>query len=96
MTRRLHAVPEKSLNRLGNTVVVAAVVALLVPSVKAQETPWTRQDALHEASSEAAQCQAYYSFAQKCADNEGRRDVERSHARILEASARCGQGINKQ
>jgi ABC-type arginine/histidine transport system permease subunit len=68
---RLHAVPEKSLNRLGSTVVVAAVVALLVPCVRAQETPWTRQDALHEASSEAAQCQAYYSFAQKCADNAG-------------------------
>jgi len=53
---RLHAVPQKYLNRLGTTVVVAAVMALLVPCVRAQETTWTRQDALHEASSEAAQC----------------------------------------
>jgi hypothetical protein len=50
---------------------MAAVVALLVPCVSAQETPWTRQAALHEASSEAAQCEAYYAVAQKCADNAG-------------------------
>lgn len=63
--------PKKSLHRLGTTVAVAAVMALLVPRVRAQETPWTRQDALSEASSEAAQCQAYYALAQKCADNAG-------------------------
>jgi hypothetical protein len=68
---RLQAVPDKSFNRLGTAVAVAAVVALLVPRVRAQQTPWTKQDALHEASSEAAQCVAYYAFAQKCADNGG-------------------------
>jgi hypothetical protein len=57
--------------RLGITVTVTAVAALLAPPVRAQETPWTKRDALHETSSEAAQCWAYYGFAQKCADNAG-------------------------
>jgi hypothetical protein len=30
---------------------------------------------LHEASSEAAQCVAYYAFAQKCAENGGRTEL---------------------
>jgi hypothetical protein len=69
-------------NRAGTTVAVVAVAALLIPHARAQETPWTRQDALHEASSEAAQCAAYYGFAQKCADNAGHADLsaELQHA----------------
>ena len=52
-----------------------AILLLLGRPTNAQETTWTRQDALHEASSEAAQCVAYYAFAQKCAENGGRPEL---------------------
>jgi hypothetical protein len=81
-------VPEKSLNSLGTTVVVAAVVALLVPCARAQETPRTRQDALHEASSEAAQCEAYYAFAQKCADNAGQTALSAQLQQAIESASK--------
>lgn len=68
----LGAVSERSSNRLSATVVLAAGVTLLAPYVRAEELPWTKQDALHEASSEAAQCAAYYAVAKKCAENGGR------------------------
>ena len=62
---------DRFVNRLGTMIALAASMALLAPCVRAQGTLWTRQDALHEASSEAAQCEAYYGFSQKCADNAG-------------------------
>lgn len=53
------------------TLILVCSLMLLGHAVRAQETPWTSQDALHEVSSEAAQCSAYYTFAKKCADNSG-------------------------
>jgi hypothetical protein len=53
------------------TIAIAVVMGLLLSRANAQETPWTKQDALHETSNEAAQCMAYYAFSQKCASNAG-------------------------
>jgi hypothetical protein len=47
--------------------IVATSVATPVRNARGQETPWTAQDAMHEVSDEAAQCVAYYTFAQRCA-----------------------------
>jgi hypothetical protein len=69
---------------LKTTVALATIVALLVSVVEAEETPWTKQDALHEAASEAAQCEAYYAFAQKCADNAGQAVLSAQLQRAIE------------
>jgi hypothetical protein len=73
--------------RLSATVARVAVVALLVPGARAQETKWTRQDALHDASSEAAQCQAYYALSQKCADNAGQKELSDLLRQAIESAS---------
>jgi len=53
------------------TVASIAAVTLVPPYAQSQQSPWTQRDALNEASSEAAQCHAYYAVSQKCAEDSG-------------------------
>jgi hypothetical protein len=69
---------------------LALCVALLLQVAEAQETPWTNQDAMSEASSEAAQCEAYYAFTQKCAENSGDTELSKG-ASLAGETARMSQ-----
>jgi hypothetical protein len=68
---------------------ILAVVVLPLAAAAAQEKAWTPQDAMHEASSEAAQCVAYYAYSQKCADNAGRTALSGQLQRAIDSAMRA-------
>lgn len=68
--------------------VAGLALVLTVATAMPQSAPWTRQDAMHEASSEASQCFAFYGITKKCMENSGQPTSAAQAQRAMERASR--------